>query len=267
VWRLVGSASDRCYTARPTSQKEELLARDRIQLQVPFAQIPRWIIESPNLSDRAVRLYGVLHRWAGLPDGIVPGRKRLSVALRGCSVSSVDRAVKELVAVGAMTVERRWDDAGDPTSNFYTLIQYPGGSRTSEDTPTAGEATGSRVGDEQEIPNLNDTKLVTFPKEEREQMFAAFVEEFGKPTRPMRGAYGLTVNDALDAGVRPDHIGPAARRYRDRWPKAACTPMALIKHWNTFGPQPPRIVAEEPEEIIEPADPSLVRSLVEGFRG
>ncbi len=221
------------------------MKRDRVTLQTPFAQIPRWIIEHPDLSDRAVRLYGVLHRWAGLPDGIVPGRKKLAALLRRCSVSSVDRASKELVAVGAITVEKRFDEAGDPTSNLYVLMSSPmtTGSRAGDATPGRVAApTGSRAGDDQSIPSLNDTqsertpRLADFTKQDRDRIWDVFVDEFGVPVGGMAHRYRGAMLAALAAGITADQIAPARSRYREGWPTVACNPQALINNWNTFGP-------------------------------
>ena len=208
------------------------MKRDRIELQVPFAQIPRWIIESPDLSDRAVRLYGVLHRWAGLPEGIIPGRAKLASFLRDCSTRAVTRATAELVDVGAVVVRKRLNDRGEQTSNEYVLMATPESNRI--DTPVQG--VGTPVSNNNDTLS-NDKKMPAFPKEQTQPMYAVFVELFGTPVGSMQAAFGLTVNEALAAGIRPDEVGPAARRYRERWPSVACSPMALVKHWNTFGPE------------------------------
>ena len=42
---------------------------------------------------------------------------------------------------------------------------------------------------------------------------------------------GRTARELLAVGATPGEVGPAARRYRARWPDAACTHRALRVHW------------------------------------
>lgn len=109
-----------------------------------FAIIPEWVLYHESLSDRAVRLYGVLRRKADATGHAWPSRSTLAVVLR-CSKESVDRAIKELVSAGALQTERRFDhDRKQWRSTRYTVMAsspVTTGSRT-------GAATPSRGGDE-----------------------------------------------------------------------------------------------------------------------
>ena len=105
----------------------------------PFSIVPEWLLD-PGVSARAIQLYALLGRYADRNGGSChPGRRTLAERL-GCSVDSVDRATKELVAVGTLTVVARRTPGGDRTSNAYTVRRIrPGGGRT-------GAATGGRTG-------------------------------------------------------------------------------------------------------------------------
>ena len=70
-----------------------------------FGRLRRWVIDSP-IADRSKVLYGVLDDFAGSKDVAWPSHTTLARHLR-CSVSSVQRAIRELVELGAVTVERR----------------------------------------------------------------------------------------------------------------------------------------------------------------
>lgn len=85
-----------------------------------YAVIPEWILDA-DISDRAVRLFGILDRFAGTNDGAWPSRSTLAKRLRNCSVPSVDRALAELEAIDAITVERRKRADGSFTSSLYRL--------------------------------------------------------------------------------------------------------------------------------------------------
>lgn len=87
-----------------------------------FAILPEKVLYAP-ISDRAVRLYAILQRHVGLPKGAVPGRKKLAKLCNGCSMSSLDRAIKELVSHHLLRVEHRYrDGTRELTSSRYHLL-------------------------------------------------------------------------------------------------------------------------------------------------
>jgi hypothetical protein len=76
-----------------------------------FGRVPTWLLDAA-VSDRAVRLFAVLTRYADREGRGFPGRRVLAERLR-CSVDSLDRALRELVTAGARRVEERWNVDGD----------------------------------------------------------------------------------------------------------------------------------------------------------
>lgn len=84
-----------------------------------FALIPEWVLHA-DISANAIRLYGVLNRFANSRGHAWPSRKTIAELMR-VSVATVDRAKDELVALGALTVEPRTTPSGDPSSNLYIL--------------------------------------------------------------------------------------------------------------------------------------------------
>lgn len=77
------------------------------------------------MSDRAIRLFALLTRYADRDGRGFPGRRALAERLR-CSVDSIDRALRELVDAGAVRVEERWDVVGDGgrLTNDYHLLEH-----------------------------------------------------------------------------------------------------------------------------------------------
>jgi hypothetical protein len=71
-----------------------------------FAIVPEWVIDA-DISDAAYRLYSVLLRYGQSSGTRMPSRAPLARRLHKRSVDSVDRALKELVGIGAVVVERR----------------------------------------------------------------------------------------------------------------------------------------------------------------
>ena len=100
------------------------VTNDRITTEARFSIVPEWILDA-NVSDRAVRLYAVLARYADTEHTCFPARATLAERLR-CSTSSVDRAINELVDADIITVKRRGGEPGTGwTSNLYTLRVSP----------------------------------------------------------------------------------------------------------------------------------------------
>lgn len=91
-----------------------------------FTIIPEWILYS-DVSPQAIRLYGVLRRYADRDGSCFPSRKRLASDLRVESTKPVDKALKELQTIGAITIEHRYTDNGDLQSNLYTVLSVPQG--------------------------------------------------------------------------------------------------------------------------------------------
>jgi hypothetical protein len=89
----------------------------------PFAIVPEWVIDA-EISHGALRLYAVIGRYTNSDNAAWPSRGTLGARLR-TSKDSVDRWVKELVAIGALEVEHRkgltTDGKVTNRSNVYTL--------------------------------------------------------------------------------------------------------------------------------------------------
>lgn len=135
-----------------------------------FAQLPDWVLYHPDLNAQAVRLFAVLDRFAGDSDDCFPSRKKMAKRM-GCSPSAVDRAMAQLVKVGAVEVTSRRrvgdDEDGGQTSNLYTLQgvdpsvrtdeggtqNRTGGVVDSDEAPSAESNSQERESDERESLN------------------------------------------------------------------------------------------------------------------
>lgn len=141
----------RTRSPRPTASTAEPApqATDRIgvRAQVLFATIPEWVLYHRELSDGAVRLYGVLNRYANQNAEAWPSRKTLATKMarpngKPASTSSVDRWLAELIAVGALAREARTRDTdGGSTSNLYILFSIPQGGVPTDDDPPSPQMT------------------------------------------------------------------------------------------------------------------------------
>ena len=112
-----------------------------------FSIVPEWVLDA-DISDAAVRLYAVLLRFGQTSGQRMPSRRTLADRLRKRSVDSVDRAMKELVRIGAVEVTRRSRDGVNLTNRYLVRSTRPGaparpprrarGSRTDAATPVPG---------------------------------------------------------------------------------------------------------------------------------
>lgn len=98
---------------QPPDASPDLVVEDR------FAIVPEWLLDA-DIGDAAVRLYAVLLRYGQSSGARMPSRATLARRMHKKSTDSVDRALKELVAIGAVTVEHRYD-GGQRLTNAYHL--------------------------------------------------------------------------------------------------------------------------------------------------
>ncbi|MBI4943040.1 MAG: hypothetical protein HY830_20030 [Actinobacteria bacterium] len=121
-------------------------------LEERFSIVPEWVLDAA-VSDAAVRLYAVLLRFGATSGQRMPSRRTLADRLRKKSVDSVDRALKELVAIGAVEVTRRSRDGLNLTNRYLVRSTRPGrprsaprsggGGRTDAATPGTGGESGA----------------------------------------------------------------------------------------------------------------------------
>ena len=119
----------------------------------PFSIIPEWVTDA-DISANAVRLYVVMARYADKDDKTAfPSRQTLANRLR-ISKSTVDRLIKELEAIQALSVVRRKVKTEDGKSlnktNLYTVRQVAPstglptkGGNVTEATWNVSESRGS----------------------------------------------------------------------------------------------------------------------------
>lgn len=133
-----------------------------------FTQIPEWILYSPLLSDRAIRLWGILDRHADGDGQCYPGHRRLAELLR-CSLDSVRRAQRELESAAALLVEPQFRDDRGQTSNTYTLLFDPPDPYS---TPTGGARVRHRSAPVPRAPlaPVHSPPVAPVPPQERESV-------------------------------------------------------------------------------------------------
>jgi hypothetical protein len=105
---------------------------DTLAAEMRFSIIPEWVTYA-DISDKALRLYSVLARYAdNQTHEAFPSRETLAGRMN-CSTSSVDRATEELINIGAVTKKQRHN-----SSLVYTL-------KVTQSVITVGEGGSSPV--------------------------------------------------------------------------------------------------------------------------
>jgi len=111
--------------------------------RLPFVVVPYWILDNPQLDTYDLAVYCAIARHADNQGEAYPSRARIA-EIAGVNIKTVDRAVEQLQACGALEKRTRKDKAGDPTSNLYIVHELPTGVATSTGLPS--DSDGATVG-------------------------------------------------------------------------------------------------------------------------
>lgn len=88
--------------------------------QQQFVIVPMWVLDL-DIKATALRVYCVIRSFADVRTGECFPSRKLIADRAMCSVVAVDRAIKELSDLGAISVKKRKSNNGDWTSNLYTI--------------------------------------------------------------------------------------------------------------------------------------------------
>jgi hypothetical protein len=175
-----------------------------IRLERRFAIIDEWLLDL-DISDRAVRLYAVLARYADNDTHkAYPSRETLAERLK-CSTKSVDRAAQELLDAGAMSKQHRHN-----SSIIYTLNVVQGGGHHSP-----GGSTPVSRGVDTDVHLTRTTELEPENYIEAKKNATSMPDNF-EPSETIidtfENKYGsvLTYEDTLEA-FRDYHLAKGSR--------------------------------------------------------
>lgn len=199
----------------------------------PFAIIPEWLLDA-DVSDRAIRLYAILARYADHNGEAFPSRKKLAERLK-CSVDSVDRAKEELIRVKALIVEARHGEEGGQRSNLYIVARLRPGGRRAAATPLGTGAAHNENHVERESPSDSQASSES---RKRNLVWEALDEVFHPATPSERSNVGKTEREIRAAMKNADDAAIAdeiRRRVAAYWPGLTKTPSALRQHWSELG--------------------------------
>lgn len=181
---------------------------DHINSDLRFSIIPEWVLDA-DISDRAIRLYSILARYADNETlQAFPSRETLGKRAF-CNAKAVTKAIEELVLIGAVIKQHR-KQGESYQSNLYTLrrggpILTPG--RVSFDTGVGSDLTPPRVSDDPLTITTELEPLKGKPLKDIEHHFNNFWSEYprkqgkGKAREAFKTAVKNAGVDAVIAGA------------------------------------------------------------------
>jgi len=165
-----------------------------------FAPVPEWVLDAA-VSDCAVRLFAVLLRYGQSSGARMPSRATLAKRLRKASTDTVDRAMRELVALGAVTVERRRADGVNQTNRYHLRTHHPRTRDTAGAVAVRGE--GDAVATEVVAGEGPALRPGRHPEALRRLCRSRGVAARLRPPPPLAGGLTRSVVPAAAAGCCP----------------------------------------------------------------
>jgi hypothetical protein len=173
-----------------------------------FSIIPEWVLNLP-ISANAVRLYAILQRYADKDSGKCHPSRRTLADRCMVSVSSLDRALAELIEVGAVRKKHRVNASGDMTSNQYTVITVAGVASNMTPPLFTGDQTGSPTSDAGTRVSMNQSHEPINAKSIADEWWNAYKIRTGGKTPTGKGAWHslmAVITGALKAGWSEDDV-------------------------------------------------------------
>ncbi len=124
--------------AADTTDAADLVLEDR------FSMVPEWVLDA-DIGDCALRLYAVLLRYGNSTGARMPARTTLAARLHKKSTDTVDRALAELVSLGAVQVEHRWAGHQRLSNRYRIRTSRPGNRGPAAPSTTAPGPRGRRT--------------------------------------------------------------------------------------------------------------------------
>lgn len=212
-----------------------------------FAIIPEWVLYS-EITPQAIRLYCVLRRFADQGGECFPSRRTLANRLNVDSTKPVDRALKELEKIGAVTIEQRRDEKGDLTTNLYTVVSLNPNTgrdekvpRWGHKSPKGGDANVPRGRDENVPYNESQYELEPIELERLQtaerlaNLLADLIESNGNKRPSVTKKWILTIDRMMRLDERTEEEVEGAIRWSQKdefWLSNILSPEKLRKHFD-----------------------------------
>jgi hypothetical protein len=213
-----------------------VIKMDKLDIDNKFIIIPEWILLS-NISDKAKVLYGNLWKYADRDTNkCFPSRATLAKNMN-CYKSSIDRVLKELIDIKAVSVQNRPPkDNGANQSNLYTLrtispvfIDKDTPSSTDKDTPVV-------LDNDLTITNRTKTNITKVRK--RDLIFEEICNQCGidwtKATRGELGRVQKATKELKEINATVEEIKKVSIWYKTNWKNIDITPNGIANNFSNI---------------------------------
>jgi hypothetical protein len=146
-----------------------------------FASVPRWIVNDEQISGNAKLVYLVLSSHSNEDGDVFPAHSRIAT-LAGISVSSVQRALRELREKRVVEWDQQDREHGGRTSNLYQLATTRRKAVGQGDRGGRSEGPGGSVRVTEEVEPLKENHGTLAAEASSESLFE--VESTPKATKP-----------------------------------------------------------------------------------
>jgi hypothetical protein len=176
-----------------------------------FTIIPEWVLYA-DITATAVRLYGTLQRYADKDSGEChPSRATLATKCN-CTVKSIDRALAELIAIGAVIKKQRISPNGDMTSNQYRVITVAGVASKLSLPSDKNDPRGRDKNDIQTIVSMNQSHERPAAQAIADEWWNAYKQRTGGKPPTGKGAWHsllAVITSALSSGWSEQEVRTA----------------------------------------------------------
>ena len=210
--------------------------KSRIEASEYFAILPEAVLYAP-ISAQAVRLYCILRRRADEKNNsCYPSQSYLAKTML-CSVRTVQRAVDELVNIGAITVQnRKLKETDAYTSNLYILHATIAQGSAQVRKPMANMSEGSGAGGVQNIANKQSKETDKGKsKRKKDLLFEEMCNQLGidwnNATKNELGKVNAACKQLRDIKATPEELKEVAEYYKKNW-KVTISATAIANNWS-----------------------------------
>jgi hypothetical protein len=176
-----------------------------------FSIIPEWVLYA-DITATAVRLYGTLQRYADKESGECHPSRATLAGKCNCTVKSIDRALAELIAIGAVIKKQRISPNGDMTSNQYRVITVAGVASKLSLPSDKNDPTGRDKNDIQTIVSMNQSHERPAAQAIADEWWNAYKQRTGGKTPTGKGAWHsliAVITSALSSGWSEEEVRTA----------------------------------------------------------
>lgn len=212
---------------------------ERISASEYFAILPESVLFAA-VSSNAVRLYCILRRRADeKTNACYPSQKYLADSMY-CSTRTVQRALEELIKIGAVTVEHRMLEGTDAyTSNMYYLHATIAQGSAPVRKGSASKSQGSRAGGVQNIANKQSQQTDSKKKTRKrdllfEEMCIGLGIDWKDAPAGELGRVNAACKELRAIKAKPEEVAAAIKHYKKNWSDMTLSAQAITNNWNTL---------------------------------